>query len=126
MNVIQEITSQTADGTNTTASSIGNLASMAVELRESVAGFTLPGDNIDNELAIDEIDPYGETEQDLTDIAEDQGNALADPLEELAGEVEIDEQTLEIDGHGEPLEDALNETADNLGDGDDRKTGTTV
>ncbi|WP_317931433.1 methyl-accepting chemotaxis protein [Halioxenophilus sp. WMMB6] len=42
MNVIQEITSQTASGTSTTAASIGNLASMAVELRESVAGFTLP------------------------------------------------------------------------------------
>ena len=42
MNVIQEITSQTSSGTNATAESIGELANMAVELRESVAGFTLP------------------------------------------------------------------------------------
>ena len=42
MNVIQEITSQTSSGTNQTAQSIGNLASMAAGLRESVAGFKLP------------------------------------------------------------------------------------
>jgi len=42
MNVIQEITSQTSSGTNTTAQSIGNLADMASQLRQSVAGFTLP------------------------------------------------------------------------------------
>ncbi|TVP55708.1 MAG: chemotaxis protein [Halomonadaceae bacterium] len=42
MNVIQEITSQTSSGTSTTAESIGNLAEMASQLRQSVAGFTLP------------------------------------------------------------------------------------
>ncbi|MFB4202272.1 methyl-accepting chemotaxis protein, partial [Arhodomonas sp. KWT2] len=42
MNVIQEITSQTSAGTNETATSIGNLADLANELRESVAGFKLP------------------------------------------------------------------------------------
>jgi twitching motility protein PilJ len=42
MNVIQEITSQTSSGTTATAESIGNLAGMANELRESVAGFKLP------------------------------------------------------------------------------------
>jgi twitching motility protein PilJ len=44
MNVIQEITSQTSSGTTATAKSIGNLADMANELRESVAGFKLPED----------------------------------------------------------------------------------
>jgi twitching motility protein PilJ len=44
MNVIQEITSQTSSGTTTTARSIGNLASMAQELKGSVAGFKLPDD----------------------------------------------------------------------------------
>ncbi len=43
MNVIQDITSQTLAGTNTTASSVGELAEMAVELREFVSGFKLPG-----------------------------------------------------------------------------------
>ena len=42
MNVIQEITMQTSDGTNETANSIGNLAQLATELRKSVAGFKLP------------------------------------------------------------------------------------
>jgi twitching motility protein PilJ len=42
MNVIQEITSQTSAGTTATAKSIGNLAEMAAELRNSVASFKLP------------------------------------------------------------------------------------
>ncbi|MGQ9424931.1 methyl-accepting chemotaxis protein [Gilvimarinus sp. F26214L] len=42
MNVIQEITSQTSAGTGATARSIGNLAEMASDLRDSVAGFKLP------------------------------------------------------------------------------------
>lgn len=42
MNVIQEITSQTSSGTLATAQSIGHLAKLANEMRESVSGFTLP------------------------------------------------------------------------------------
>ncbi|MBW3568245.1 MAG: chemotaxis protein, partial [Proteobacteria bacterium] len=42
MNVIQEITSQTTEGTQTTARNIGKLATLATELRKSVAGFKLP------------------------------------------------------------------------------------
>lgn len=42
MNVIQEITSQTTDGTQATARNIGKLATLATELRKSVAGFKLP------------------------------------------------------------------------------------
>jgi len=42
MNVIQEITSQTSAGTSATAQSIGRLAEMASDLRDSVAGFKLP------------------------------------------------------------------------------------
>ncbi len=53
MNVIQEITSQTSSGTAATAESIGNLANMALDLRESVAGFTLP-----DEASNDETDQY--------------------------------------------------------------------
>ncbi len=43
MNVIQEITTQTSEGTKQTASSIGNLAELANELKLSVSGFKLPG-----------------------------------------------------------------------------------
>jgi len=42
MSVIQEITTQTTEGTNQTADSIGTLAELADDLRESVAGFRLP------------------------------------------------------------------------------------
>jgi twitching motility protein PilJ len=42
MNVIQEITMQTSDGTNEVADSIGNLTDLATELQKSVAGFKLP------------------------------------------------------------------------------------
>jgi twitching motility protein PilJ len=42
MNVIQDITSQTAQGTTATASAIGNLSELANQLRSSVAGFKLP------------------------------------------------------------------------------------
>jgi len=43
MSIIQEITSQTYSGTQATSASVGNLAVMAREMRNSVAGFTLPG-----------------------------------------------------------------------------------
>lgn len=42
MNVIQEITTQTSTGTTTTARSIGDLAKLAEDMRQSAAGFTLP------------------------------------------------------------------------------------
>ncbi|SDT04210.1 twitching motility protein PilJ [Halopseudomonas xinjiangensis] len=42
MNVIQEITSQTSTGTTATARSIGELATLAETMRQSVDGFTLP------------------------------------------------------------------------------------
>ncbi|MBT8136235.1 MAG: methyl-accepting chemotaxis protein [Gammaproteobacteria bacterium] len=42
MGVLQEISSQTAEGSNATSTAIAKLAEMATELRRSVAGFTLP------------------------------------------------------------------------------------
>jgi len=42
MNIIQEITSQTSAGTTATAQSIGKLAGITNDLRNSVAGFKLP------------------------------------------------------------------------------------
>ena len=42
MNVIQEITSQTSAGTTATARSIGNLAQLASEMRNSASGFKVP------------------------------------------------------------------------------------
>ena len=42
MSVIKEITTQTSQGANQTAESIGNLAQLAADLRRSVADFKLP------------------------------------------------------------------------------------
>ena len=42
MVTIREITTQTASGTNATAGSVGTLAEMALEMRQSVSGFRLP------------------------------------------------------------------------------------
>ena len=42
MNTIQQITTQTTQGANQTAESIGNLAQLAADLRRSVADFKLP------------------------------------------------------------------------------------
>lgn len=89
MNVIQEITSQTSAGTGATAQAIGDLADMALELRESVAGFTLPED-------MDESSPEGVeddawlTSDDMADadLAETSATASID-LEDLADVSEI-------------------------------------
>jgi len=56
MNVIQEITSQTSSGTTATAKSIGNLAEMASQLRNSVSGFKLPADEADVDASQDQDD----------------------------------------------------------------------
>ncbi len=42
MNVIQEITTQTTEGTHQTADSVGNFAELADDLQKSVAGFRIP------------------------------------------------------------------------------------
>jgi len=52
MTIIQEITTQTSNGTNETAASIELLATLANELKKSVAGFTLPADE---QQAIEEL-----------------------------------------------------------------------
>jgi len=61
MNVIQEITTQTSSGTTATAQSIGNLADMANELRESVAGFKLPEEE---ELVVEEEEETFDQEEE--------------------------------------------------------------
>ncbi len=75
MNVIQGITTKSLDGTNRTAASVGELADMAVELRESVAGFKLPGDSAVR------------TQQALTGKVEDRAKPVfsAAPAAALAG-----------------------------------------
>ncbi|MFW2134315.1 methyl-accepting chemotaxis protein, partial [Ectothiorhodospira haloalkaliphila] len=71
MNVIQEITMQTSDGTNETAVSIGNLANLASELRKSVSGFKLPESEQLETVIIDPAD----TDQGGKSGRSDQGQA---------------------------------------------------
>jgi twitching motility protein PilJ len=42
MNVLREVSVQTAEATGATSASIGKLADLATQLRNSVAGFRLP------------------------------------------------------------------------------------
>jgi twitching motility protein PilJ len=58
MNVIQEITSQTSAGTNATAKSIGKLAELANQLKNSVAGFKLPHQpgQVEEAIELDDTD----------------------------------------------------------------------
>ncbi len=49
MEVIKGITSQSSRGASETAQSIGQLAELAIELRESVAGFKLPAREVDSD-----------------------------------------------------------------------------
>lgn len=52
MSIIQEITTQTSQGTNETAAAIAKLAEQANELKTSVSGFKLPDDR---QQAVDEM-----------------------------------------------------------------------
>ncbi len=86
MNVIQEITSQTSAGTNATAKAIGNLASMAIDLRNSVTGFKLP-----DEMGEDayEEDAYAEADTEFA-IPDDEEEDVMDLSLEDAVDVDDD------------------------------------
>ena len=49
MNVIQEITLQTSEGTDETSASLAALNDLSAELGRSVSGFKLPSSNDDEE-----------------------------------------------------------------------------
>lgn len=100
MNVIQEITSQTSSGTAATAESIGNLADMALDLRESVAGFTLPEEASNDEPAMAQS-AYSaeETNFSLPDDIEPVSEASGDFAGETDGDdvIELDMSDSEFD-----------------------------
>lgn len=77
MNVIQDITTQTTGATKNTATSIGELAEMAVELREFVTGFKLPA-NLTRQAAVAASGPT---------------------LEESLAALEAQEQAMDGDGY---------------------------
>lgn len=81
MNVIQEITSQTSSGTAATAGSIGTLAEMALDLRESVAGFTLPEEAF-NESVDQSNYSVGNVDFSMSeDVQDSEGQELGDGID---------------------------------------------
>ncbi len=90
MNVIQEITSQTSAGTSATAKSIGTLAEMAVDLRDSVTGFKLPEELYgEAEHEEDSYDSSATEEFASVEDMDDLGDVPELPLEEPSDEDEI-------------------------------------
>ena len=82
---LQEINSRTEASTHATTGSIRELAELAAQLRESVAGFRLPGDE-------EPADP----EQDFDDGPADEDELIEDPLVAESEEEEVkfaDQQT---------------------------------
>jgi twitching motility protein PilJ len=107
MNVIQEITSQTLSGTNDTATSIGELAGMAVEMKDSVSGFILPGKDSDEEPV--------DSDESVASEALDDGSlgalfAVADQPNNQDSEADNSEQTENYDSD----EFSFNETDEAL------------
>ncbi|MFT7559897.1 MAG: twitching motility protein PilJ [Flavobacteriales bacterium] len=97
MNVIQEITSQTSAGTNATAKSIGTLAELASELRDSVAGFTLPEEITEEGNTVDVDESYeGYEGDDALDVAVFEED-IVDLEDDLLGELEDESESSEED-----------------------------
>lgn len=123
MNVIQEITSQTASGTSATAGSIGTLASMAMELRESVAGFTLPDGSVSETGTHDAI-----SDDDLpvvTDTVSDYGSGESMEEHDYVATLDetVDIQSSEFD---EDIHFSVEEESDSLDLEGGKKSGAAV
>ena len=102
MNVIQEITTQTSAGTSATAQSIGNLAAMALDLRESVAGFKLPEEDTGEAVSYEQSSAFATLETEATEVDAQSPSELSDYDEVVdLGDAEVvdlnDEVELDID-----------------------------
>jgi len=64
MDVIQEITAKTSEGSNQASSSIGELSAMVKEMQKSVAGFKLPGISPSDSTVVQNVDALGATGMD--------------------------------------------------------------
>ncbi|NIB39615.1 chemotaxis protein [Pseudomaricurvus alkylphenolicus] len=100
MNVIQEITSQTSSGTGATAESIGHLADMALDLRQSVAGFTLPEEASNDEPPV-ATDDFAPEVADFNLSPEAQSadvQAAPEPQDDLNADINLDLDSEDLDG----------------------------
>ncbi len=93
MNVIQEITTQTSAGTSDTAQKIGRLADSAMQLRESVAGFKLPEEDI--EASADSDWRTGSALPVVDDVAElDYSTGYGDEGYDESAVIDLDDEVL--------------------------------
>lgn len=109
MHVIQDITSQTLSGTNNTAHSTGELAELAIELRNSVSGFKLPESMELQESEADDsgftYDEFGIEEGAITDLVEVEEEGVgseegeAESIDQPSGEEQLQEK-LPVKGYG--------------------------
>lgn len=116
MNVIQEITSQTLAGTNDTARSIGDLAGMAVEMRESVSGFILPREEQLNaqaaETQVVEESP-DDVEEEIAAVESESAESAAEDEDIFLGIAEEvpEKEAPDFEQLSDPGFDVLGETA---------------
>src|SRR5690554_1309417 len=102
MNVIQEITTQTSAGTSATAQSIGTLAAMALDLRESVAGFKLPEEDTSDGVGFAHSADFGSLGAANTEVqapSSDEKNEQEVVYEEVIdlGEADVVDLSDEVD-----------------------------
>ena len=100
MNVIQEITSQTSAGTQASAQSIGELTEMALDLRDSVADFTLPDEYRDSDDNMPSVDAEEETDFPLlenSDVDPEATLMLSEESDLEAGDLNTDFTDLDAD-----------------------------
>ena len=123
MTVIQEITTQTSQGTTATAKSVGTLAEMATDLRGSVAGFKLPEDGVDDSALIqtgqfaainmqeEGLAESGDGQEDVseTNPSEHSSDDFDTGAETMVYENSVDQGTDELNVDEEPEMNSLNE-----------------
>ena len=126
MNVIQDISSETLEGTTASAHAVGELAEQAQALRESISDFKLP-DNIGGEesalASIGSADPESDNSDilglDEGDNLDDTPTESSETLENLASEAEEVEQLL---NEGLDEDSSLGESDNDEGDFVDDET----
>lgn len=119
MTVIQEITTQTSEGTQETARSIGKLTELSEDLRRSVAGFKLDSKNDDyfraDDVTAEEIDSDDSFEEMFNDAEDSLSEDFDESLDELNQETgELEETNDDLQESSDELEDFLKEAGESL------------
>ncbi|MBD3652671.1 methyl-accepting chemotaxis protein [Kangiella sp.] len=122
MTVIQEITTQTSEGTQETARSIGKLTELSEDLRRSVSGFKLDSTNDDyfrgDDVTVAEDDSEESFENMFDDIEESEESSdseLNESLESLNEETEeLEDANNDLQESSDELEDFLKEAGESL------------